>query len=322
MRGNRVLQGPDRFFVIGKKRKGVITMKKAVSLALAALLVGIAVFSAFAADGVNVAVTVCDGGTVPALACASVQVADRDSDGALTIYDALYCAHEQYCDGGADGFGTALTDYGVSLTKLWGRTSPAGYGFGYYVNDEAAWSLTDPVKDGDYVAAFLYTDAVNFSDAYAYFNVKTAAVAAGKPLTLTLAQMAYVPPEWVLVSSPAANAVILIDGEETALTADKDGKVEVTFDGAGAHLVSARAQSGLIVPPACLVTVVEGGLPGDVDRDGSVTSEDARLALRASVKLETLEAAAFVNADVTGDGVVTPEDARKILRASVHLETL
>ena len=297
-------------------------MKKAVSLMIAAMLVCVALFPAFAVDPVNVTVTVCDGGTVPALACATVTVSDRDADGTLTIYDALYCAHEQYCDGGAGAFGTAMTDYGVSLTKLWGKTSPAGYGFGYYVNDEAAFSLTDPVKEGDYVAAFLYTDAVSFSDAYAYFNVKTAAAAVGKPLTLTLSLLAYVPPEWVLVSSPAQNTVILIDGKEIDFTTDQDGRVKVTFDSTGEHLVSARAQNGLIVPPACLVTVVDGGLSGDVDCDGSVTSADARLALRASVKLETLDVTASTNADVNGDGVIAPEDARMILRASVHLEEL
>ena len=297
-------------------------MKKAVSLMVAAMLICVALLPAFAEEPVNVNVTVCDGGTVPALACASVTVSDRDADGTLTIYDALYSAHEQYCDGGAGAFGTAMTDYGVSLTKLWGKTSPAGYGFGYYVNDEAAFSLTDPVKEGDYVAAFLYTDAVSFSDAYAYFNVKTASAAVGKPLSLTLSLLAYVPPEWVLVSSPASNAVILIDGEETAFTTDDEGRVAVTFASAGIHLVSARAQDGLIVPPACLVTVAAGDLPGDVNLDGSVTPEDARLALRASVKLETLDDAAFKNADVNGDGVITPEDARRILRASVHLEEL
>ena len=297
-------------------------MKKTVCLILAALFACAALLPAFAADRVNVTVTVCDGGTVPALACADVTVTDKDADGTLTICDALYCAHEQYCDGGAAAFGTAMTDYGVSLTKLWGKKSPAGFGFGYYVNDEAAFSLTDPVKEGDYVAAFLYTDAVSFSDAYAYFNVKTASATVGTPLALTLSLLAYVPPEWVLVSSPARNAVILIDGKETAFTTDNDGRVEVTFDGAGVHVVSARAQSGLIVPPACLVTVAGGELPGDANLDGRVTPEDARLALRASVKLETLDETAFKNADVNCDGVITPEDARKILRAAVHLEEL
>ena len=64
--------------------------------------------------------------------------------------------------------------------------------------------------------------------------------------------------------------------------------------------------------------------PGDTDGDGKVTSADARLALRASVRLEN-----FLNgsgkalaSDVNHDGKIGSDDARLILRASVGLETL
>ncbi|MBQ6118490.1 MAG: dockerin type I repeat-containing protein [Clostridia bacterium] len=65
-------------------------------------------------------------------------------------------------------------------------------------------------------------------------------------------------------------------------------------------------------------------VPGDVDGDGEVTSGDARLALRASVKLETYESgsAPFLAADADGNGVIESSDARLILRASVKLEAL
>lgn len=61
---------------------------------------------------------------------------------------------------------------------------------------------------------------------------------------------------------------------------------------------------------------------GDIDGDDKVTSSDARLALRASVKLEALDAVAELAADVDHDGKITSSDARLILRASVGLETL
>ena len=63
---------------------------------------------------------------------------------------------------------------------------------------------------------------------------------------------------------------------------------------------------------------------GDVDGDGAVTPADARLALRASVRLEQYEPGSpeFLAADVDGDGTITPEDARMILRAAVRLITL
>ena len=62
---------------------------------------------------------------------------------------------------------------------------------------------------------------------------------------------------------------------------------------------------------------------GDVDGDGKISSGDARLALRASVKLENYPAgsAQFAASDVNRDGKISPDDARTILRVSVRLES-
>ncbi len=70
------------------------------------------------------------------------------------------------------------------------------------------------------------------------------------------------------------------------------------------------------------VTFASANSIGDVDNDGTITASDARLALRASVKLETLTAEEEKAADVDGQPGVTASDARLILRASVKLETL
>lgn len=59
---------------------------------------------------------------------------------------------------------------------------------------------------------------------------------------------------------------------------------------------------------------------GDVDGNGQISASDARLALRASVKLETLSLKAMKAADVNEDDYVTAADARTILRVSVGLE--
>ena len=61
---------------------------------------------------------------------------------------------------------------------------------------------------------------------------------------------------------------------------------------------------------------------GDVNLDGQVKSEDARLALRASVKLETLTASQIKCADTDRDKKISSSDARMILRRSVNLEKL
>ena len=84
------------------------------------------------------------------------------------------------------------------------------------------------------------------------------------------------------------------------------------------------ALSAVLLLCALLLTAQAAPIPGDVDGDGSVKPGDARLALRASVRLESYEfgSPAFLAADANGDGEIKPEDARSILRASVGLETL
>lgn len=63
---------------------------------------------------------------------------------------------------------------------------------------------------------------------------------------------------------------------------------------------------------------------GDIDGDGEIKSQDARLALRAAVNLEPFEegSAQFLAADATLDGQIKSDDARLILRVAVKLDTL
>ena len=55
-----------------------------------------------------------------------------------------------------------------------------------------------------------------------------------------------------------------------------------------------------------------------------MTAADARIALRISVGLETVEtfSPSYMAADVDRSGLITAADARLILRAAVGLETL
>ncbi len=63
-------------------------------------------------------------------------------------------------------------------------------------------------------------------------------------------------------------------------------------------------------------------LLGDLDTDGALTAEDARLALRLAVRLDRVNAFNLLVGDVNCDGNVTAEDARVLLRVSVELESL
>jgi LPXTG-motif cell wall-anchored protein len=234
-------------------------MKKYLILGLAvAMILGTAGVQAKAADSVQVSVTIANG--TLELAQEKITVTDLDGDGVYTIDEALYCAHEaKYTGGAAEGYGTASGDYGLYITKLWGVENASG--FGYYVNDESAMGLTDTVKDGDRVNAFVYTDTTYFSDTYCYFDVVRTTVTEKEALELTLSAAGY-DANWSPVVLPVQGAVILIDGVESSYTTDAEGKVTVSINSQAGTTCVISAVSALqtLVPPVSIVTV-EAELP-------------------------------------------------------------
>ena len=62
-------------------------------------------------------------------------------------------------------------------------------------------------------------------------------------------------------------------------------------------------------------------IPGDVNDDGAVTAEDARLALRIAIGVGEydMEGVEFLAADYDKDGSVTTQDARTVLRVAIGL---
>ena len=180
---------------------------------------------------------------------------DIDGDGALTINDALYAAHTTYYDGGAAGYGSAQSDWGLSMTKLWGIENGGSYG--YYVDNASAMSLADPVSAGSYVAAFVYTDTAAFSDTYCYFDAQqiTNGVVGGS-VTLTLSAAGF-DENFAPISYPVAGAEITIDGNGTGVYTDDNGVAVVPFSAAGVYTISAHSDSQTLVPPVCLVSVGE-----------------------------------------------------------------
>ena len=63
----------------------------------------------------------------------------------------------------------------------------------------------------------------------------------------------------------------------------------------------------------------KGYLPGDLNGDGTVTTADARMALRIAIGLEPQTDYNLRIADLTGNGAVTTADARFILRMAIGL---
>ncbi|MBR5771985.1 MAG: hypothetical protein IKY00_02095, partial [Clostridia bacterium] len=119
-------------------------MKRFLSLAIAVIMIFGTLTVAFAATSpeAELFVSIATKSGKLALAYEKIKVTDTDKDGNLTINDALYCAHDAKYEGkAAKGYGTTITQYGPSLSKLWGESE--GFNYGYYVNNASAWSLLD-----------------------------------------------------------------------------------------------------------------------------------------------------------------------------------
>lgn len=180
-------------------------------------------------------------------------VKDADTDGSITVKDAIICAHTAFYEGGAEaGFAVEKTTYGDSIVKLWGVEN--GYSYGFYIDNQMAMSLTDPISEGQLVDVFSYVDAEGASDQYTWFD---APLYTGKgedeTYTATLNGLAF-DENWTPVTVPVAGAVLTVDGTETEFVTDENG--QVTFKApAGDHILSAKTADKLIVPPTAEVQV-------------------------------------------------------------------
>ena len=183
----------------------------------------------------------------------SITIRDTDGDGILSINDALYVAHEKYFDGGAKaGYLAEQTAYGLSMMKLWGIENGGSYG--YNLNNQPAMSLADPVKDGDFVYAYVYTDSVGFSDTYAFFTELEVEGTIGSAITLQLNRIAY-DENWNTVELPVPQAQIIVDGVATQMMTDDSGKVMYVPDSEGVHQITAKSSEMVLVPPICIATI-------------------------------------------------------------------
>ncbi len=196
----------------------------------------------------DVYVTIANGSIV--LAYEDVDLRDADNDGTLTVSDALYLAHQEKYNGGATaGFASEITDCGLSLTKLWGDESGS---FGYTVNNVSAMSLADPVKAGDHIVAYVYTDTVAWSDTYCFFDKAELEVNENASFTLTLKMNTY-DAEWNTVQAPVESARITVNGNTTDYVTDADGKVTLSLTDDA--IISAVSDTMTLVPPICMVDV-------------------------------------------------------------------
>lgn len=247
-------------------------MKKTLSMLLALVLcLSLLTTAVLAADPALVFVSISSEGQLVS-AMEPVLAEDADEDGTVSISDALYAAHELLYQGGAAaGYAAGMTEYGLSLEKLWGVENGGSYG--YYVNDASAWSLADPVADGDMVYAFSYQDLIGWSDAYSYFDTYMVITETGAEVPMTLYVSGW-DEEWNPVSLPCAGAAIYgcqadtyaiaLDTEPLAVT-DENGQFTLCFEEAGDYFITAVSEDLTITPPVCEIFVMEAEELGELD---------------------------------------------------------
>lgn len=274
-------------------------MKKILaSLAVLTAMAGASALPASAqTETAEVYVTIADAEGALAMAQESVTVTDTDSDGKLTINDALYLAHESAYSGGASaGYGTAETEYGLSLTKLWGAENGGSYG--YYVNNASAMSLVDEIKSGDYINAFVYTDLTAWSDTYCFFNVNEITADEDTSFELTLSAAGY-DANWNPITLPVEGAVITVGDKATEYITDSEGKAVLTVADAGEYIISAKSDTQTLVPPVC-----KAKINAVVETTTTVATTTAQTTTTATAKTTTTTKASAVSPS-TGDGRVS-----------------
>lgn len=196
----------------------------------------------------------------------AVILEDCDGDGSITVNDVLYAAHQKAYEGGADaGYGSYTSEYGLSMSKLWGDESGA---FGYYLNNASCMSLADPVKDGDYVTAFVYASS-DWSDVYTYFDVSAKTVEVGEEIELTLMAAGY-DESWNPITYPVKGATITVDGAPTGIVTDENGKATFRRNEIGTTVISAKSETQTLVPPVCSITAVKAEIPEEKTGCGAI----------------------------------------------------
>ncbi len=234
-------------------------MKRIISLILAVFILTAALPAAVGAENparIEVYVTIADEGAV-VMAQEKITVGDADSDGTLTVGDALFAAHEAFYDGGADaGYATANTSWGLSITKLWGNDSGS---YGYWLNNASCWSLADVVSDGDYLVAFSYK-SLDPWDSYAMLTEYSYTATAGEEFDVAL-EIAGYDDNWNTVFAPHAGAVIKVldDGlneiADYTATDNGDGTYTVKVNDAGEYFIAAYDEATPTVPAISALTV-------------------------------------------------------------------
>ena len=204
------------------------------------------------AEPLDVYVTISDAGKL-VVPDKLVTAEDFNEDGAITLCDALYAAHEEFYDGGASaGFEAIPGDYGTNIAVLWG--SDNGGSYGYYLDAVSAMNLDEPLTAGCHVTAYSFADLEAWSDAYSFFSEKEVSLAPNETFTLKLSVVSF-DENWNPVTAPLAGAGVTVNDIPINTLTGEDGSVLFSFPKAGEYVISAFSDELTLVPPVCVIEV-------------------------------------------------------------------
>ncbi len=265
-------------------------MKKKILAAILAVSVtlGLVNLPISANDGVTVYVTISAYGEIVKdkngayVAMVPVELNGQET---YNIDDALYAVHEMCYEGGAAaGYKSSVGEWGLSLNKLWGDGSTK---FGYCVNGNMAYGLTDPVSEGDYIDAYVYESYYPDIEGYARFDNMEETAYTGDDITLTLYAATGYTADWsAYVFDVCEGAAITVNGEETSYVTDSNGNVTLSFDEVGEYVVSATKTKVLT----------------EEDGEGNIISETTVTAITAPVCVVYILDMVMVEPSYTLDG--------------------
>ena len=195
------------------------------------------------------------------LANVPLKVTDSNLDDEIDVDEVLRELHEAYYEGGAAaGYASKVGDYGLGITKLWGDESDA---YGYYLNNNQCWSLSDTVEEGDHLKAYIFEDKTAYSDAYTFFEKDEYTATVNKTVTLKLKKVSFkqIDGTWTPVNVPCEGATVKLLNANSSkdYTTNENGEISLKFASSGTYKVIASSSDGLIIVPSICTVVVSGG---------------------------------------------------------------
>ncbi len=186
-----------------------------------------------------------------------------NGESAYNLDDVFLATHEEYFSDGAEGYSSANGDWGLYIEKLWGDESG---NFGYQVNGgaESVSGLDFMVENGDFIDVCIYENLYPDTEGYAKFDKQSETFRIDEEIELTLSYVSGYDENWNSVFSPCEGATILINGEETDILTDENGKAVINVENTGSYVISAaksklagEREVAAITAPVCVLTVKE-----------------------------------------------------------------